>query len=168
MQEETEKRDYLIYELITDSSRLEWERAKDLDGKAIGIIMSGVIVTLQAGLGGSILKEVPRTCELYIPLFALFLSGIIFLICSIFCGFNAYYARRREVALNTDYLIEKYAKTDRSRADLLREVSKIFSEIVRVNKKINFKKAKSIKNGFLFLVLGVCFIISAVSSLLLM
>lgn len=53
MQDETEKRDYLIYELITDRFRLEWQRINDLDRKASGIIgFVGIIVTLQAGLGG--------------------------------------------------------------------------------------------------------------------
>ena len=168
MQEETEKRVYLIYELITDSSRLEWERRKDLDGKAIGIIMSGLIVTLQAGLGGPILKEVPRTCELYIPLLALFLSGVIFLFCSVFCGFIAYYVIGWELAPNAEYLIEEYAKKDRSRVDLLRSASVALSNLIRHNKKTNYKKAMSIHIGFLFLVLGVSFIVSAVSSLLLM
>ncbi len=57
MDEETEKRDQLIYELITDRFRLEWQRTNDLDGKASGIIgFVGIIVSLAAGLGGFLLK----------------------------------------------------------------------------------------------------------------
>jgi hypothetical protein len=36
--EETERRDRLIFELITERFRLEWQRISDLDGKAMGII----------------------------------------------------------------------------------------------------------------------------------
>jgi hypothetical protein len=36
--EETERRDRLIFELITERFRLEWQRISDLDEKAMGII----------------------------------------------------------------------------------------------------------------------------------
>ena len=55
--EETEKRDRLIYELIKDRFHLEWQRTNILDGKASGSIgFVGIIRTLQAGLGVFFLK----------------------------------------------------------------------------------------------------------------
>jgi hypothetical protein len=90
--EETEKRDRLIFELVTERFRLEWQRISDLDGKAIGIIgFVGIIISLQAGLGGYLLKEVPGTSGFYIPLCILFLSSVILLLCSILCGLKAYF-----------------------------------------------------------------------------
>jgi len=90
--EETEKRDYLIYELIAGRFRLEWQRTNALDGKASGIIgFVGIILALQAGLGSFLLTEIPRTCEFYILLCVLFLLGIILLMCSILCGLKAYF-----------------------------------------------------------------------------
>jgi hypothetical protein len=45
--EETEKRDRLIFELVTERFRLEWQRISDLDGKAIGIIgFVGIIYSI--------------------------------------------------------------------------------------------------------------------------
>jgi hypothetical protein len=68
-QDKTEKRDQLIYELIAERFRLEWQRTNVLDGKASGIIgFVGIILTLQAGLWSFLLKEIPRTCEFYIAL----------------------------------------------------------------------------------------------------
>jgi len=66
MDEETEKRDEFIYELIADRFRLEWQRTNDLDGKASRIVrFVGIIVSLQAGLGSLLLKELPRTCGFF-------------------------------------------------------------------------------------------------------
>jgi len=58
MDKETEKHDEFIYELIADRFRLEWQRINDLDGKASGIIgFVGIIVSLQAGSGGFLLRN---------------------------------------------------------------------------------------------------------------
>lgn len=168
MQEETEKRDQLIYELITNTFRLEWQRIIDLDGKASGIIgFVGIIISLQAGLGGFLLKEVPKTCNLYIPLCALFLSGIILLMCSILCGLKAYYLKAWKVVPDPEYLIEEYAKKDRSRIDILRIVSAEISDAVAENKATNDEKARVIRYGFIFLVLGIGMVIIFVAGLLL-
>ena len=168
MDEETEKRDQLIYELIADRFRLEWQRTNDLDGKASGIIgFVGIIVSLAAGLGGFLLKEIPRTCDFYIHLCALFLLGIIFLMCSILCGLKAYYLKAWKVVPDPEYLIEEYAKKDRSRIDILRIVSAEISDAVTKNKLTNDEKAKFIRYGFISLVLGIGMIIIFVCGLLL-
>jgi len=168
MEEETEKRDQFIYELIADRFRLEWERTNDLDGKASGIIgFVGIIVSLQAGLGSFLLKEIPRTSEFYIPLCALFLLGIIFLMCSIFYGLKAYYVKTWKVVPDPEHLIEEYAKKDRSKIDIQRIVSKEISVAVTENKATNDKKAKFIRDGFIFLVLGISMVIIFVCGLLL-
>lgn len=168
MQEETEKRDYLIYELIVDRFRLEWQRIDNLDRKASGIIgFVGIILSLQAGLGGFLLKEVPRTYEFYVPLCTLFLSGIILLMCSILCGLGAYNIKLFKVVPETGHLIEEYAKKDRSRINILRIYSQEFSKAVIENEAKNNKKAEFIKIGFLFLILGIFFVILFVSVLLL-
>ena len=168
MEEETEKRDQFIYELIADRFRLEWERTNDLDGKASGIIgFVGIIVSLQAGLGSFLLKEIPRTSEFYTHLCALFLLGIIFLMCSIFYGLKAYYVKTWKVVPDPEHLIEEYAKKDRSKIDIQRIVSKEISDAVTENKATNDKKAKFIRGGFIFLVLGISMVIIFVCGLLL-
>lgn len=168
MNEEAEKRDKFIYELIADRFRLEWQRTNDLDGKASGIIgFVGIIVSLQAGLGSFLLKEIPKTCDFYIHLCILFLLGIIFLMCSILCGLKAYYVKTWKVVPDPEYLIEEYAKKDRSRIDILRIVSAEISGAVTENKSTNDKKAKFIRYGFIFLVLGIGMVIIFVCGLLL-
>jgi O-antigen/teichoic acid export membrane protein len=168
MDEETEKRDQFIYELIANRFRLEWQRTSDLDGKASGIIgFVGIIVSLQAGLGGFILKEISRTSECYALLCFLFLSGIVLLMCSILCGLKAYYVKAWKVVPDPEYLIEEYAKKDRSRIDILRIVSAEISDAVTKNKTTNDEKAKFIGYGFIFLVLGIGMVIIFVCGLLL-
>ncbi len=165
---ETEKRDEFIYELIADRFRLEWQRTNDLDGKASGIIgFVGIIVSLQAGLGSFLLKEIPKTCDFYIHLCALFLSGIIFLMCSILCGLKAYYVKTWKVVPDPEHLIEEYAKKDRSRIDILRIVSAEIFDAVTKNKETNDEKAKFIKYGFALLILGILMVIIFVCGLLL-
>jgi hypothetical protein len=123
--EETERRDRLIFELITERFRLEWQRISDLDGKAMGIIgFVGIIISLQAGLGGFLLKEVSRTSDIYIPLCILFLFSIILLLCSILCGLKAYFIQSWDVVPEPNHLIENYGKKDRSRIAILRIVGR--------------------------------------------
>lgn len=168
MNEETEKRDQLIYELIANRFRLEWQRTNDLDGKASGIIgFVGIIVSLQAGLGSFLLKEIPRTCEFYIHLCTLFLLGIIFLMCSILCGLKAYYVKTWKAVPDPEYLIEEYGKKDRNRIDILRKVATEISAAVAENKATNDEKAKFIRYGFIFLVLGIGMVFIFVCGLLL-
>jgi len=168
MHEEIEKRDQLIYELINDRFRLEWQRTNDLDGKASSIIgFVGIIITLQAGLGSFLLKEIPKTFEFYILFSALFLSGIIFLICSILCGLKACYIRKWRVVPDPEYLIEKFAKEDRSRIDILRIVSQEISDTVKKNETTNDDKARFIRYGFMFLVLGIVVVIMFMCGVLL-
>jgi hypothetical protein len=167
MQEETEKRDHLIYELNSDRFRLEWQRTNDLDRKASSIIgFVGIIVSLQAGLGGFLLKEVPRTYEFYVPLCTLFLSDIILLMCSIICGLGASNIRFFRAVPETRHLIEEYGKKDRSTIIILRTYSQEFSKAVIINEAKNNNKAKFIKVGLVFLILGIFFVFLFVSVLL--
>jgi hypothetical protein len=154
--EKTEKRDLLIYELIAERFRLEWQRINDLDGKATNIIgFVGIIVSLHVGLGGFLLKEIPKTNEYYFYLYVLFLLGIIFLMCSILYALKAYYMKTWIAIPDTEILIEKYAKKDRSKIDIVRIVSQEISDAVKENKIKNDDKSVSIKDSFRFLVFGI-------------
>lgn len=166
-QEETEKRDQLIYELIAGRFRFEWQRTNVLDGKASGIIgFVGIILALQAGLGSFLLKEIQRTCDFYILLCVLFLLGIILLMCSILCGLKAYFLKSWKIAPETERLIEEYGKKDRNRTDILRIVSQEISSAVKQNKGTNDEKVKFIRHGFMFLVFGIVMVIVFVCGLL--
>lgn len=167
LEEEETERDRLIYEFIFSVFRLESQRTSVLDGKASGIIgFVGIILSLQAGLGGFLLKDLPRNFQ-YCILSVLFLIGIILLMCSILCGLNAYYIKTFKVAPEPEHLIKEYAKKDRSRKYILRIVSKELCEAYKHNHDINDKKAESIKYGFVFLTFGIFFVILFVSGLLL-
>ncbi len=168
MHDEIEKRDQLIYELINDRFRLEWQRTNDLDGKASNIVgFVGIIITLQAGLGIFLLKEIPKTFEFYFIFSVLFLSSIIFLICSILCGLKACYIKKWGVVPDPEHLIEKYAKEDRNRIDILRIVSQEISDTVKKNETANEDKATFIRYGFMFLVLGIAMVIMFMCGILL-
>lgn len=155
-----EKRDQLIYDIITERFRLEWQRIINLDSKATGIIgFVGIILSLQAGLGGFLLTKVPRDSNFYSPLCLLFLSGIILLMCSILCGLTAYSVKAWKIVPDPKRLIEEYAKKNRSRINILRMESQDLSEAATHNSDINDTKAKCIKIGLWFLIGGIVFVI---------
>ena len=87
--------------------------------------------------------------------------------CSILCGLKAYYLKAWKVVPDPEYLIEEYAKKDRSRIDILRIVSAEISDAVAENKATNDEKARVIRYGFIFLVLGIGMVIIFVAGLLL-
>jgi hypothetical protein len=156
MDEDTEKKDQLIYSLINNRYRLELQRTNDLDGKASSIIgFVGVMVNLQAGIGTFLLSKIPSTHKFYIYLYLLFLSGIIFLICSILCGLMAYKIKRWKVVPDSDYLIQEYAKKDKKRIDLIRIVSAEISDAITRNKEINDEKVNFINKSYIYLIFGI-------------
>ena len=168
MNEETEKRDEFIYELISDRFRLEWARTNDLDGKASSVIgFVGIILSLEAGLGGFLLKEISRTSECYALLCFLFLLGLVFLMCSILCGLKAYGVKTWIVVPDTEHLIEEYAKNNRSKSDILILVSTEISAAVVKNAATNDEKVGFIRQGFIFFVLGIGMTILFICCLLL-
>ncbi len=165
---ETEKRDEFIYELISDRFHLEWARTHDLDGKASSVIgFVGIILSLEAGLGGFLLKEISGTSECYALLCILFLLGLLFLVCSILCGLRAYDVKTWKVVPSAEYLIEEYAKKDRSKSDILRLVSAEISAAVAKNAATNDKKVGFIRQGFIFFVFGIGMTILFICGLLL-
>lgn len=172
-EEEKEKREQLIYELIADRFRLEWQRINILDGKASSIIgFVGIILSLEAGLGGFLLKEM-RTSECYALLCSLFLLSIILLMCSILSGLKAYYVKTWTVVPEPEPLIEDYTKEDteegikKERVRLLMDVSKEIATSIEENKKVNDEKVMFIKGGYIFLVLGISMTIIFIYALLL-
>lgn len=166
-EEEETERDRLIYEMIFNIFRLESQRTITLDGKASGIIgFVGIILSLQAGLGGFLLKDLPRNSQ-YCILSMLLFIGIILLMFSILYGLKAYNIKAWKAAPEPEQLIKEYAKKDKSRKVILRIVSKEICEAYKVNCDINNKKAESIKYGFDFLIYGIIFVITFVGVLLL-
>jgi hypothetical protein len=158
--QEDEKRVQLMYDFIRERFSLEWQRIINLDSKASGIIgFVGIIISLQAGLGGFLLNAVPRDSNFYCPLCTLFLSGIILLMCSTLCGLKAYYVKTWKIVPKPKRLIEEFAKKDRSRIDILLMMSQDLSEAVTYNSANNDLKAKCIKFGLGFLIFGIAFVI---------
>jgi len=72
-----------------------------------------------------------------------------------------------KVVPDPEYLIEEYAKKGRSKIDIQRIVSKEISVAVTKNEATNNEKAKFIRDGFIFLVLGIDMVIMFVCGLLL-
>lgn len=87
--------------------------------------------------------------------------------CSILCALGAYNIKFYKVVPETRHLIEEYAKKDRSRINILRIYSQEFSEAAILNQAKNNKKANFIRISFIFLILGILFVILFVSVLLL-
>lgn len=151
-----EKRDELIYDSINNRFRLERERSYSLDGKASSIInLVGITIGIEAGLASILLKDVSRTNNYYIYVCAIFLIGIIFLTFSILSALKSYYVKIWHVVPDPKYLIEEYAKKDRSKIDTLRIMSKEIANSIEHNEKINNEKARFIGYALIFLVIGI-------------
>ena len=153
---ETERRDELIYNSITNRFRLERERSYSLDGKASSIInLVGIIIGIEAGLASILLKDISRTSDYYIYVCAIFFMGIVFLACSILSALKSYYVKIWHVVPDPKYLIEEYAKKDRSKIDTLRIMSNEIADSIEYNEKINNEKARFIGYALIFLVAGI-------------
>lgn len=168
MCEKTENRDCLIYELITERYRLQWQRTTAFDQKASNIIgFVGIILSLQVGMVIYLLGEIERDCKLFLPISIVILLIIIFLIFSILCSLKAYQIKKWEIVPDTEYLIEEYAIKDRKRLDVLRILSAEISVAIKHNEELNAEKAKFIRYSLQFFVLGVGMIAIFLCSLLL-
>ena len=168
MLDEIEQRDQLIYDAINNRFSLERQRTNNLDQKASSIIgFVGIMVSLQVGLGGLLIKEIPKYNNFYVLFSVFFVSGILSLICSIICGLKAYHVKKWKLVPDTEYLIKEYAKKDKSRTDILRILSAEISDSIKHNGEINDKKAKFIEYSSIFLVLGIALTFIFIFSILL-
>lgn len=172
--EEKEKRAQLIYDLIADQFHLEWQRINILDGKASSIIgFVGIILSLEAGLGGFLLKEVSKNSGCYALLCLLFLLSIVLLMGSILSGLRAYYVKTWIAVPDPEHLIEGYTKGNtkenikKERINILTTVYNELTGAINENKKANDEKVKFIKGSFIFFVLGIGMTIIFISGLLL-
>ena len=168
MNDETEKRDNLIYEVVNSRYALEEQRTCNLEQKAQNIIsFVGIMLILQAGSVGLIINEIPKVDVFYIAFSLLYVLSIFNLICSIYCSLKAYQVKKWILIPDTEYLIEEYAEKERNITDILRILSVEISNAIKHNEKINDVKAKLIQYSLFFLTIGVGLIVISTCSLLL-
>ncbi|HPJ29965.1 MAG TPA: hypothetical protein PLZ42_01075 [Methanothrix sp.] len=155
--DELEKRDQLIYDSVIRRFDAEWERKINLDGKMTGLIsFIGVILTLDAGLGGFLLKEVEETNGFRMYLCLIFVLSIVFLMGSMIQGLRSYAMTEKwAIVPDPDYLIEEYAMKNRDRTDILRNTAIETKDATIYNKVQNDEKSRLISSSCLLLACGV-------------
>lgn len=159
------ERDQLIFNLISERYASEENRLNIIDDKASKmIIFVGILISLQSAFGSLLLKDIPKTVELYNYYLASFILSITFLIAAIVCSLCAYKIRSWKIVPKTSTMIE-YGKENKSKEDILRIISKERSDAELNNDKIR-DKVKFIKCGFIFLILGVISTLFFISLLL--
>lgn len=154
--ESEEKRIELIYNIINNRFNLEWQRSDILDGKASSIIgFVGVIVSLETWIASIILEKMTKFGLHYAYTMIVFGIILVLLINSLLYSLRAYRIQFWRIAPETNHLINEYAKTGRSRQDILRTLSVELSESISHNKRINDKKIGFINKSYIFLIVGI-------------
>ena len=155
----TEERDKLVYDMIYNRYEHENQITRDLDGKSSGIIsISGIIISLQAGIAIFAVKEIPNILHNF-PFFIVFLAGIFILMYSMLYALKAYNLQKWIAVPEPKRLIEEYAKKNRDKIDIIRLITKEICCAIYSNKIQNNEKVYFIKCSFLLLVFGIVFIV---------
>lgn len=151
----------LIYNIIKDQFILFIENKNTLDKKAGQIIIfSGVVISLYAGVGSFLLKDMPKDSAFnldisyYTILLVIFVSGTLLLIISIICALKAYGLRAWCQAPDPQKLIDEYGRTNSSRSQILKIVSGTIADAIKDNKDEVDDKVKFVRIAFGFLLLG--------------
>jgi len=151
----------LIYNIIKDQFLLFIEKKNTLDKKASQIIIfSGIVISLYAGVGSFLLKDMPKDSAFnldisyYTILLSIFFIGTVLLISSIICALRAYDLRAWSLAPDPQRLIDEYGKTHSSKSKILKVVSGTIADTIEDNKDKVDDKVKFVKRAFRFLLLG--------------
>lgn len=150
------ERDRYIYELVSKRHEEESDRLNRLDGKASQIVaISGIIISLEAGILNNIVESIPRDSAYYIVSRLLLVASLIFLLASIGLSLKAYSIKTVKTAPDTDYLLKNYTGDEVSVEKILILVTKELNEAILRYKIVNGKKAEDIKSGLYALTLGI-------------
>jgi hypothetical protein len=157
----------LIFDLISERFKVEWQLTNDLDTKASSLIgFVGIILSLEGIFVSLILTNLKLTNNFF-WLYLIFLVSIIPLICSMISGLMAFRVQEWDYAPDAKNLIKDYAKSHLSKLTILEDYSEIFSDILIDNRPKNEQKAKFIQLGYIFLTIGIIFVIAFISIILL-
>jgi len=150
------ERDKLIYDSINNRYNLEWERSKSLEGKANGIItFVGIILALQGGIGAILINDAPNTGTLALTINWIFILSVISLTFSMINGLRAFNVKTWIYFPNASCLVKQYGAENRSRSQILCDMSTTLAESIKTNKSNNDEKKNFIVLGFIFLFAGV-------------
>lgn len=153
---ETVERVQLIYNVVYEQFRIEWQLTGDLDQKASNIIgFVGIMVSLLLGLGTPRLMESVTSNNIYFNSNIFFVLGIFSLLCSIFCSLIAYYTREWDIGLDTEYFIKEYGEKGIDSINILKNLSKKINKSLIDVKDKNDNKVKFINYSFIFLIIGI-------------
>lgn len=161
---ENEERIELIYNIIQDQFRLFWDNKNTLDKKASNVIIfSGIVISIFSGIVGILLKNLSETqgfylyINSYLWLSLIFIIGTVLLICSIVYALRAYSLRKWTLAPDPQRLLDGYAKTNKSKSEILKSVSATIAQTITDNEKEVDDKVNSIKISFKLLQFGMVF-----------
>ena len=152
---ENEERIELIYNIIQDQFRLFWDNKNTLDKKASNVIIfSGIVISIYSGIVGILLKNLSETqgfylyINSYLWLSLIFIIGTVLLICSIIYALRAYNLRKWTLAPDPQELLDGYAKTNKSKSEILKSVSATIAQTITDNEKEVDNKISSVKKSF--------------------
>lgn len=151
---DTERLEF-IYQYTLENYKSELNRIKILDDKASGIIgFGGIIVSLWAGLGSFLLKEVSRGTLTYRVGTIFFIEGITLLLFSISYALSAYKIKEFERP-QIKVFISKAKDEGKTKEQLLQALIQSLSNAAITNYERNNKKVNFIKISFNCLFWGI-------------
>lgn len=150
----------LCFEIIKDAYYFTFKNRDNLDEKASKIIVfSGIIVSLYSGLGGIILRSISKTEAIYLNkyyfLFSMLALGLFALIISILLALRAYKPESWQVVPSTELFLEKYAKQNKTKDEILGPLTSTMVDTIKNNQEKIKNKVKYINYSFIALIFGI-------------
>jgi hypothetical protein len=151
MSEESLKRDQWIFDRIKERVDREWTRLDALDSKAF---QTGTVATAVIGfLAGIVTFEAPHLGQLTVPIFVLFLPGLVLLLLCLLASLLASRVRRWEDSPNLETLIADYA--NKGLTEIIQEVGATMASAQQQLMLRNNEKALYVDYAWVALVAGI-------------
>ncbi len=162
----------LIFNLINDRFKSEWNLIDELDTKATSLIgFVGVILSFEGIFAGFFLENISITDNFFKPLYGIFVISVVVLISAMACGLIAFRVQRWPYAPDSVSLLQDYGSNglfypNTSKLDILKDMSDVVSSTIKIVKDKNNKKAKFIEIGLILLIIGIAFLMVFIALLI--
>lgn len=159
------ERDIFIYDFYYNSFQAEFQRNRDLEGKATGLLeFGGALFGFVAATGLYLLKDIISS-PLFCLSYTLYLVSLAFLLLSIFSGISVLYLKQWQ-AINLNHFMEEYVKGGKTKSTMLGKLIAEHEYASSKNRDTIDTKVKWLKTTFIFFVVAIVAICLFILSIL--
>ena len=159
------ERDIFIYDFYYNSFQAEFQRNRDVEGKATGFLeFGGALFGFVAATGLYLLKDI-ISAPLFCVSYTLYLSSLAFLLFSIFSGISVLYLKEWQT-INLSHFMEEYVKGEKTKSTILRKLIAEHEYASSKNRDTVNTKVKWLKRTIIFFVVAIVAICLFILSIL--